>query len=84
VTSEASAVTLITPEAVTELRRALEDPSIKSGNFQLVFDGESTAAKIMTWIYRHLRLIGLCYGDSGYFVRTDSLHPETAQRPHHG
>jgi rSAM/selenodomain-associated transferase 2 len=64
--------TLITPEAVTELRRAIEDPSIKSGNFQLVFDGESTAAKIMTWIYRHLRLIGLCYGDSGYFVRADT------------
>jgi rSAM/selenodomain-associated transferase 2 len=64
--------TLIAPEAVEELRRVTDDPLIKSGNFQLMFDGDSSAAKTMTWIYRHLRLIGLCYGDSAYFVRADT------------
>ena len=64
--------TLIASEAAEELRHAVDDPMIKSGNFQLVFDGDSAAAKTMTWIYRHLRLIGLCYGDSGYFVRAET------------
>ena len=29
----------------------------------------------MTWIYQYLRLIGLCYGDSAYFVR-NSIYRE--------
>jgi rSAM/selenodomain-associated transferase 2 len=61
--------TLITPESEQALRSALRDPAILSGNFSLVFGGRRRAARLMTWIYRHLRLIGLCYGDSGFFVR---------------
>jgi rSAM/selenodomain-associated transferase 2 len=63
--------TLITPEAADALRRVAGDQSIKSGNFRLIFDGQSAAAKCMTRIYCYLRLIGLCYGDSGFFVRAD-------------
>ena len=66
--------TLITAEAEAELRRALADPAINSGNFCLVFDGPTRGAQWMTWIYRYLRLIGLCYGDSGFFVRADVYH----------
>jgi rSAM/selenodomain-associated transferase 2 len=62
--------TLITPDAENALRKATNDPSILSGNFRLVFDGQSRSAKIMTRIYHHLRRIGLCYGDSGFFVRS--------------
>ena len=63
--------TLITPEAEKALRSAMCDPSILSGNFSLVFGGNRRCARLMTWIYRYLRLIGLCYGDSGFFVRTE-------------
>jgi rSAM/selenodomain-associated transferase 2 len=63
--------TLINPEAEAALRAARLDPSITSGNFCLVFDGASRSARCLTWIYRHLRLIGLCYGDSGFFVRAE-------------
>ena len=63
--------TLITKEAATALRNAAKDPSILSGNFQLVFDGASPAAKTMTFIYHYLGWIGLSYGDSGFFVRAD-------------
>ena len=59
--------TLITPGAEEALRSAMLDPSILSGNFSLVFGGCRHCAKFMTWLYRHLRLIGLCYGDSGFF-----------------
>jgi rSAM/selenodomain-associated transferase 2 len=61
--------TLITPEAEPALQGVLDDASILSGNFSLIFSGGSEAARCLTWIYRHLRLIGLCYGDSGFFVR---------------
>jgi rSAM/selenodomain-associated transferase 2 len=63
--------TLVTPEAEAALRSAARDPAILSGNFRLVFDGSSRAAKTMTAIYHYLRWIGLCYGDSGFFVRAD-------------
>jgi rSAM/selenodomain-associated transferase 2 len=63
--------TLITPEAEQALRLAMKDPSVLSGNFSLVFGGPRRSARVLTWIYRHLRLIGLCYGDSGFFVRAD-------------
>ena len=66
--------TLINAEAEAELRRALMHPSFCSGNFSLIFDGPTRDAKVMTWIYRHLRLIGLAYGDSGYAVRTEVYH----------
>jgi hypothetical protein len=66
--------TLITAEAVAMLRTAACDPSILSGNFGLVFDGGSRPAKILTWTYRRLRPLGLCYGESGFFVRADVYH----------
>jgi rSAM/selenodomain-associated transferase 2 len=63
--------TLITPEAMRELRQAIADPVILSGNFTLIFSGATAGARFMTWLYHYLRLIGLCYGDSGYFVRAE-------------
>jgi rSAM/selenodomain-associated transferase 2 len=64
--------TLITPEAEGALRTAILDHEIIAGNFRLLFDGPTIGAKCMTWIYGYLRWIGLCYGDSGYFVRADA------------
>ena len=57
------------PGALIEIDRALEDESVGGGNFGLLFDGMSRAARQLTAIYPILRVLGLCYGDSGIFVR---------------
>lgn len=54
--------------ALDEIRRRLEDPSAVGGNFGLLFDGPSRAARQLTAIYPALRSLGLCYGDSGIFI----------------
>ena len=60
------------PDALSEILSALEDSSVAAGNFTLRFAGEGRPAKFMTWFYRHIRKIGLLYGDSGIFVRRDA------------
>ncbi len=55
--------------ALYDIAEALEDKSIAGGNFGLLFDGPSRSARQLTAIYPYLRLLGLCYGDSGIFVR---------------
>jgi rSAM/selenodomain-associated transferase 2 len=55
--------------ALRQIENALRDPGIAAGNFGLTFDGASRAARLLTAIYPLLRFLGLCYGDSGIFVR---------------
>lgn len=55
--------------ALPAIKRALSAPHVTAGNFALRFAGDTRAARQMTWIYPKLRLLGLCYGDSGIFVR---------------
>ncbi|MCX6606886.1 MAG: TIGR04283 family arsenosugar biosynthesis glycosyltransferase [Acidobacteria bacterium] len=55
--------------SVAAIREALANPSTVGGNFTLRFDGDSQAARTLSWIYPLLRPLGLCYGDSGIFVR---------------
>jgi rSAM/selenodomain-associated transferase 2 len=63
--------TLLPSEAANLIVNALaHDPLTVGGNFSIQFDGNSRAARLMTWLYRKLEKIGLCYGDSGIFVRT--------------
>ncbi len=57
--------------ALHEITQALKDKSLAGGNFGLLFDGSSRAARQLTAIYPMLRVLGLCYGDSGIFVRRD-------------
>jgi rSAM/selenodomain-associated transferase 2 len=47
----------------------LSDETALGGNFDILFDGTSRAATLMTWLYPKLGKLGLCYGDSGIFVR---------------
>ena len=56
-------------EAGEAMQSALARPDVVAGNFALQFDGESAGARHLTRIYPHLRKLGLCYGDSGIFVR---------------
>jgi rSAM/selenodomain-associated transferase 2 len=54
-------------EQITEV--LARDSAAVGGNFDIHFDGDSRAARFMTWLYPKLEKIGLCYGDSGIFVR---------------
>lgn len=58
-------------QALEEIRNSLQKDAVVGGNFGLVFDGPSRAARRLTAIYPLLRILGLCYGDSGIFVRRE-------------
>lgn len=55
--------------AVSEIVNSMRDSNVAGGNFKLLFDGSSPAAHRLTAIYPWLRPLGLCYGDSGIFIR---------------
>lgn len=64
--------TLPSRECAPAIEDALRDPSVVAGNFDVLFDGPSSAARFLTWLYPRLRRLGLCYGDSGIFVRRET------------
>jgi rSAM/selenodomain-associated transferase 2 len=57
------------PHALEAIERALGDQAVGAGNFTLRFGGGTRAARLLTFAYPYFRLLGLCYGDSGIFVR---------------
>lgn len=57
--------------ALAEIARALRRPEVCGGNFSLVFEGRTWEARALTRLYPLLRLGGMCYGDSGFFVRRE-------------
>ena len=58
------------PEGAFEMiEAALADPRVAGGNFELLFDGKSREARWLTRLYPFLRLGGMCYGDSAFFIR---------------
>jgi rSAM/selenodomain-associated transferase 2 len=61
--------TLPAENACEQILRALKDEQIIGGNFEIRFDGEILSARFLTWLYPRLRVLGLCYGDSAFFVR---------------
>lgn len=60
-----------TPEASQAIRGALSDPAVGGGHFAVTFSGDSRSARTLTRVYPWLRCLGLCYGDSGIFVRRE-------------
>ena len=67
--------------AVPAILQALADPATVCGNFTLSFEGDSPAAQTLSRIYPLLRPLGLCYGDSGIFVRRLSYEAVGGFRP---
>lgn len=47
----------------------MKDCDVCGGNFSLIFDGRDRGSRLLTRLYPLLRLGGMCYGDSGFFVR---------------
>ena len=68
--------------ALDEIERALSDGEVAGGNFGLVFDGSSRSARQLTLVYPWLRLLGLCYGDAGIFVRRSVYEYTGGFRPY--
>ncbi len=60
--------TLPPPDALDEIKGALARKDAAGGNFGLLFDGGTRAARLLTAIYPLLRWLNLCYGDSGIFL----------------
>jgi len=58
-------------DAIQRIAEALRDREVVGGNFRVRFDGGTAAARFLTWLYPRLRKLGLCYGDSGIFVRRE-------------
>lgn len=69
-------------DALAYVEEALRDPAVVGGNFRLIFEGTSLAARHMTWIYPRLRLLGLSYGDAGIFVRRSVYEQAGGFRPY--
>ena len=64
--------TVVSPNAVCEMKKALQNPRAVGGNFTIRFDGERFAAKFLTWLYPRLNALSLVYGDSAIFVRRET------------
>jgi rSAM/selenodomain-associated transferase 2 len=64
--------TLPPRDAIEQITNALVQPEVVGGNFEIEFDGKKMAARILTWLYPRLRLLGLCYGDSAFFARREA------------
>lgn len=69
-------------ERITTTLNEQKDDEIVGGNCVISFDGETRAARFMTWLYPRLRVIGLCYGDSGIFVKRDVYERVGGFRPY--
>ncbi|HJP91358.1 MAG TPA: TIGR04283 family arsenosugar biosynthesis glycosyltransferase [Pyrinomonadaceae bacterium] len=62
--------TVAPAEVIKQISDALaRDAALLGGNCSIRFDGESRPARFMTWLYPKLARLGMCYGDSGIFVR---------------
>jgi rSAM/selenodomain-associated transferase 2 len=74
--------TIVPPDAVEQIGKALaRDTEIVGGNFAIRFDGQSCAARFLTWLYPQLRKLGLYYGDSAIFVRAHSYREVGGFKP---
>ena len=74
--------TLAPLDGAAKIIEALKDPTVVGGNFEIRFDGKGRSARFLTWLYPHLRHLGLVYGDSGIFVRRESYDRVGGLRPY--
>jgi len=64
--------TIVPGDSAERILESLSDPAVVGGNFEVQFSGSGRAASFMTWLYPQLRRLGLCYGDSAFFVRREA------------
>jgi len=61
--------TVVSPDAVEQIKSALSNREVVGGNFTIRFNGTRRAAKFLTRLYPKLGKLGLIYGDSAIFAR---------------
>ncbi|MBL8231496.1 MAG: TIGR04283 family arsenosugar biosynthesis glycosyltransferase [Bryobacterales bacterium] len=54
---------------IAAIERAVADPTVAGGHFDIVFAGGGVPAAIFTWINRVRYRFGIFYGDAGIFCR---------------
>ena len=54
-----------------QIKKFARYSEVVGGNFEILFSGKSFWAKFLTWLYPHLRSLGLAYGDSAFFVKRE-------------
>jgi rSAM/selenodomain-associated transferase 2 len=64
------------------IKSVLRYSEVIGGNFEIQFDGRSRWARFLTWLYPHLRSIGLVYGDSAFFVSREAYEKIGGFRPY--
>lgn len=69
------------PQALDSLSRALEDPAVVGGNFNIQYEGGDFAARVFSAVNRVRRRCGVFYGDSGIFCRRDIFEELGGFRP---
>jgi rSAM/selenodomain-associated transferase 2 len=74
--------TLPPPSAAATIRETLADPRVIGGSFRPQFDGGGRSARLLTWLYPHLGLLGLRYGDAGLFFRREVYEHAGGFAPH--
>jgi glycosyltransferase involved in cell wall biosynthesis len=57
-----------TQGSARQIKGVMKYSKVVGGNFEVIFDGESRSAKFMTRLYPYLLSLGLCYGDSAFFI----------------
>jgi rSAM/selenodomain-associated transferase 2 len=74
--------TVVPPEAADRIVETFaSDVTAVGGNFDIRFDGHRSAARFLTWLYPQLGRLGLCYGDSGIFVRASTYNEVGGFKP---
>jgi rSAM/selenodomain-associated transferase 2 len=68
-------------DSLAQIEQAFSQRRVVGGNFGLVFDGTSLAARQLTFVYPLLRIFRLCYGDSGIFIRREIYNRIGGFRP---
>jgi rSAM/selenodomain-associated transferase 2 len=62
------------PTGLKALRRAMADPAVAGGTFDIRYEGGDMAARAFTRLNRARRRCGIFYGDAGIFCRRALFH----------
>jgi glycosyltransferase involved in cell wall biosynthesis len=57
-----------TQGSARQIKGVMKYTAVVGGNFEVSFGRENRAAKFMTWLYPYFISLGLCYGDSAFFI----------------
>jgi rSAM/selenodomain-associated transferase 2 len=69
-------------DAGAAILASMREATVVGGNCTIRFDGDRRSARFLSWLYPHLRKLGLLYGDSGIFVRRETYERCGGFRPH--